>query len=327
MDIPRSSDMLQPSAPGATWSIAEVERDTGLGKDTLRVWERRYGFPLPSRDAFGERAYPPDQVQRLRLIKRLLDAGHRPGKVVPLAEPQLDALLREARTGAVQRAEEQGIGLWRDADTPWLQWLTDNRTDLVKQALQQQILRQGLGATVEQLIAPLCVHVGEAWLRGELSVFQEHLFTETLQGVLRETIASVDASGQRLQRQPRVLLTTTPSEQHGLGLLMAECFFALESCERRALGTATSLSDIVLAVRQLRIDVLALSFSAHASRRDVHDSLQQLVEQLPASVEIWVGGAAVALHRRGMPDGVVVLRRASEVGLQVQAWRMRRAVS
>lgn len=326
MDIPRSSDMLQPSAPGATWSIAEVERDTGLGKDTLRVWERRYGFPLPSRDAFGERAYPPDQVQRLRLIKRLLDAGHRPGKVVPLAAPQLDALLREARTGAVQRAGEQGIGLWRDADTPWLQWLTDNRTDLVKQALQQQILRQGLGATVEQLIAPLCVHVGEAWLRGELSVFQEHLFTETLQGVLREAIASVDASGQRLQRQPRVLLTTTPSEQHGLGLLMAECFFALESCERRALGTATPLSDIVLAVRQLRIDVLALSFSAHASRRDVHDSLQQLVEQLPASVEIWVGGAAVALHRRGMPDGVVVLRRASEVGLQVQAWRMRRAV-
>ncbi len=326
MDVPSSSDLLQPSAPGATWSIAEVERDTGLGKDTLRVWERRYGFPLPSRDVFGERAYPPDQVQRLRLIKRLLDAGHRPGKVVPLTEPQLDALLREAQTGAVQRAEEQGIGLWRDADTPWLQWLTDNRTDLVKQALQQQILRQGLGATVEQLIAPLCVHVGEAWLRGELSVYQEHLFTETLQGVLREAIASVDASSQRLQRQPRVLLTTTPSEQHGLGLLMAECFFALESCERRALGTATPLSDIVLAVRQLRIDVLALSFSAHASRRDVHDSLQQLVEQLPASVEIWVGGAAVALHRRGMPDGVVVLRRASEVGLQVQAWRMRRAV-
>ncbi len=324
MDVPRSPDMLQPFVPGATWSIAEVERDTGLGKDTLRVWERRYGFPVPSRDAFGERAYPPDQVQRLRLIKRLLDAGHRPGKVVPLSEPELDALMREAQNGAVQRAEEQGIGLWRDADTPWLQWLTDNRTDLVKQALQQQILRQGLAATVEQLIAPLCVHVGEAWLRGDLSVYQEHLFTETLQGVLREAIASVDASSQRSQRLPRVLLTTTPFEQHGLGLLMAECFFALESCERRALGTSTPLSDMVLAARQLNIDVLALSFSAHASRRDVHDSVQQLVDQLPASVEVWVGGAAVALHRRGMPEGVVVLRRASEVGLQVQAWRMRR---
>ncbi|MET1081887.1 MAG: MerR family transcriptional regulator, partial [Burkholderiales bacterium] len=28
-------------------SIATVERDTGLSKDTLRMWERRYQFPRP----------------------------------------------------------------------------------------------------------------------------------------------------------------------------------------------------------------------------------------------------------------------------------------
>ena len=77
-----------------TWSIAEVERETGLGKDALRVWERRYGFPVPLRDAQGERAYPQDQVQRLRLLKRLLDCGHRPGKVVALPLVQLQALLQ-----------------------------------------------------------------------------------------------------------------------------------------------------------------------------------------------------------------------------------------
>ena len=37
------------------YGIAAVERDTGLSKDILRVWERRYGFPKPGRDAFGER--------------------------------------------------------------------------------------------------------------------------------------------------------------------------------------------------------------------------------------------------------------------------------
>ena len=56
-------------------SIAAVERDTGIGKDTLRVWERRYGFPQPLRDAFGERVYPAEQVEHLRLIKRLMDQG------------------------------------------------------------------------------------------------------------------------------------------------------------------------------------------------------------------------------------------------------------
>ncbi|MDE2261476.1 MAG: MerR family transcriptional regulator [Gammaproteobacteria bacterium] len=54
-------------------TIAAVERETGLSKGTLRVWGRRYGFPLPARDSRGERVYPADQVEKLRVISRLLD--------------------------------------------------------------------------------------------------------------------------------------------------------------------------------------------------------------------------------------------------------------
>ena len=69
-------------------SIAAVERETGLGKDTLRAWERRYGFPLPQRDAAGVRGYPRAMVERLRLIRRALVAGHRPGRLFALAAPR-----------------------------------------------------------------------------------------------------------------------------------------------------------------------------------------------------------------------------------------------
>ena len=310
---------------GQTWSIAEVERETGLGKDTLRVWERRYGFPVPSRDHLGERAYPAEQVQRLRLLKRLLDGGHRPGKVVSLPMAQIQDLLQAVpatpagtgRNGAVGASPEL-----EDADA-WVRLLSTDRMDLIRQALQQQILRQGLGHVVDRLVAPLCVLVGQAWMRGQVSVYQEHLFTETLQSVLREAIASVDAGGQTLQQHPRVLLTTTPSEQHGLGLLMAECHFALESCMRFVLGTSTPIADIVLAVRQLRIDVLALSFSAYTSRRDLLESLELLRDQLPPEVEIWVGGAAAASHRRALPQGVRLMGLPADVSVHVLAWRQR----
>ena len=46
------------------------------------MWERRYGFPAPARDAHGERLYPAEQVQRLRLVKRLMDQGFRPGRLL-----------------------------------------------------------------------------------------------------------------------------------------------------------------------------------------------------------------------------------------------------
>ena len=74
------------------FSITAAERETGLSKDVLRIWERRYGFPTPERDSNGERAYSSAQVDRLRLIKRLMDQGHRPGKLIATADDELNML-------------------------------------------------------------------------------------------------------------------------------------------------------------------------------------------------------------------------------------------
>ncbi|HNV53658.1 MAG TPA: MerR family transcriptional regulator, partial [Pseudomonadales bacterium] len=91
-----TNQKMQPddSVPGLP--ISSVERETGLSKDTLRVWERRYGFPTPERDANGERSYSLQQVRRLTQLKRLLDQGHRPGKLLKLDEEALSALLGTA---------------------------------------------------------------------------------------------------------------------------------------------------------------------------------------------------------------------------------------
>src|ERR1700758_2508741 len=86
------NDALPDPAAGA-FGIAAVERETGLSKDTLRVWERRYGFPRPLRDAHGERSYPADQVMRLRMIRRLMDQGLRPGAIVGSSDAELEARL------------------------------------------------------------------------------------------------------------------------------------------------------------------------------------------------------------------------------------------
>ena len=80
--------------------IREVVRITGLRREQLYMWQRRYGFPAPLRDAFGDRVYPPDQVARLKLIKQLLSEGWRAGAVVPLADSALQSMLGPHGRGA-----------------------------------------------------------------------------------------------------------------------------------------------------------------------------------------------------------------------------------
>ena len=85
--------MNPPTEPtGLALNISAVEREAGLSKDVLRMWERRYGFPKPVRDENGERRYSAAEVAKLRAIKRLMDVGLRPGKIIRHTLEELNTL-------------------------------------------------------------------------------------------------------------------------------------------------------------------------------------------------------------------------------------------
>jgi len=303
-----------PSVPGLP--IAAVERDTGLSKDTLRVWERRYGFPQPLRDAHGERIYPHDQVDKLRLLKRLMDQGHRPGKIAEHTVEQLQALAEagNGRSGGAPAGEAPDENLRH-----YLRLITEHDVEELRRELARLAVRAGLARFVTDVVAPLTARVGEAWAKGELAIFEEHLYTESAQAVLRSAVSAIPHPGE----SPRVLLTTIPSEPHGLGLLMAEAMFALEGARCVSLGVRTPVVEIVRGAAIQHIDIVALSFSPVVSPNQVVESLRQLRDSLPAATEVWAGGSSPALQRRA-PDGVRVLARLDDVGPAVAGWRAAR---
>jgi methylmalonyl-CoA mutase cobalamin-binding subunit len=285
-------------------SIADVERDTGLSKDTLRVWERRYGFPTPRRDALGERLYPAAQVERLRVIKRLLDAGHRPGRVVALPLDQLRALGAGKGTAADVAAHRES-----PSDFELMGVLRRHDAGALTRELALLQARLGLRSFVVQVAAPLSALVGEAWMRGELRVFEEHLFTECLQTVLHAALSTLPAG----QGTPRVMLATLPGEPHGLGLLMAQAALAVEGCACLSLGVQVPLDDIVDAAAAWKADIVALSVTGSVKRNQVLSSLEQLRRLLPKPVALWVGGAAPALRGKAL-EGVLRVASLEAIG-------------
>lgn len=296
--------------------IAAVERDTGINKETLRVWERRYGFPAPSRDASGERLYPPDQVHRLRLVKRLMDAGHRPGRVVPASAQELSALLQPPAAAQPAAAAAGGEAPEINACAALLK---AHDIDGLRRSLSQAMLRRGLAASVVDVFAPLTTRIGDLWMSGELQVFEEHIYSESLQLVLRQAIHALPAHGR--EAGPRVLLTTLPGESHALGLLMAETLLSLEGAVCLSLGVQTPPAQLAAAAAAHRSNVVALSFSGQLPNRAVLDGLVALRGLLPADIEIWAGGSSRALRLPGCPDGVRCLNGLAAIGPEMARWR------
>ncbi|MEO8536985.1 MAG: MerR family transcriptional regulator [Betaproteobacteria bacterium] len=301
--------MSHDDIPDLAQNISAVERETGLSKDVLRVWERRYGFPKPARDGNGERQYTLAEMAKLRSIKRLMDAGARPGKLIGLSLEELESL-RGARTvapgdGATLTPEHAVIALLKSHDVPLLQ-----------RALTQWLMRQGLQRFVIDTVAPINRAVGDAWMRGELFIFEEHLCTELLQGALRTAINAFP----RQDTRPRVLMTTLPNEQHGLGLSMVEALLVPEGAHCISLGPQTPVDEIRRAAVAHDANIVALSFSSAFPLRQATDSLSNLRRHLPAGVALWAGGEMTRRVRKTM-TGVTLLPDIATAVAALRAWR------
>jgi hypothetical protein len=82
-----------------------VARMVRIPVSTLRIWERRYKVVAPPQSATGHRLYSGADVERLLLIKQLVDLGHAIGSVAVLETP---ALLRIAEARAALDAPATG---------------------------------------------------------------------------------------------------------------------------------------------------------------------------------------------------------------------------
>lgn len=293
------------SAPVSGISIAAVERDTGLGKDTLRVWERRYGFPQPLRDAFGERVYPAEQVEHLRLIKRLMDQGQRPGALLrqPMAELSERLAASPAKVGANDTAD-------------WIVPMLKARDiDPLRAELAQRLARDGLERFVIETVPALNRRIGDGWMSGEIAIFEEHLYTELVQNQLRSAIHSLAGHGTR----PQILLTTVKDEEHMLGLLMVEALLAANGAFALSLGAQTPIADIVGAVRATNTDIVALSFSGAYPWRKSREALIELRAALPERTELWAGGGGLTGRGRGVA-GVRIIGALRDIAPALAEW-------
>ena len=216
------------------------------------MWERRYGFPKPRRDDNGERQYSVAEVTKLRAIKRLMDVGTRPGKIIGLSAEELNAL---ADARVAPRRETLAPVLERDV-----------------LALLQQSRRTGAAARVrESADAPGAAEVrarhasrrsiARSATRGCAATCRSSRSTCTPSSC-RSRCARRSTRFRASPAQPRALLTTLPNEQHGLGLLMVEALLVPEGVQCISLGPQTPIEDIRRAALAHRVHIVALSFSA-----------------------------------------------------------------
>jgi len=277
---------------GTFFSPSEIERETGFGKEQLRKWRQRFGFPPKESNDEGKIAYSVDTVDQLHLIKRLLEAGFRPAQVVGKTVLELEKLKLELGLSAVVYAPDDSI-------LTLIEHIKLNDLKGFLSLLTKKRGKQIMLDFVQNTIAPLMIGIGEAWRRDEIDIHHEHLCSAHIERYLHAEILRL----RPRDGLPVILLALPPGEHHLLGLLMAEAVLAEEGAVTINIGSGIPLNNLKLAAMSCKADVVALSFSFAHPSKDILPTILHFRRLLPPEIQIWVGGAGISVIRK-KPKGV-----------------------
>ncbi len=300
-----------------TLTIGAVSHATGIPKETLRTWERRYGFPLPERSDTGHRRYAASVVERLRLIQQAIEQGHRASQVVGLSLAELTellALIAPAPLEASQLAKTTTSPQPSDAaraETPsspdaaplyaqeiidaWMAMTLALDTEALTTALRSSWFTLGPLRAIEQLISPFLERVGQGWYEGHLAVFHEQFVSQALKSFLSEQWRTISA---RSAGSP-MLLATLPGEFHGLGLHLAAVVLAMAGLRVKLLGCDILVETIGQAATHYHAKHVLISVSAASNPHHVQRQLTALRQTLPDEITLIVGGSGAPQQVEG----------------------------
>ena len=263
-----------------THRIHRVAKLTGLSKDVIRVWERRYGLVKPSRSSNRYREYSDEEVALLRFVKAQMEQG---ATIGGLAAEGHDALVARMRLATAASPEEQ------KPHERLLDDLVGSLDPLDKAAFERKL--NGAVAVIpfeealQRILLPLQRRIGERWHDGHLNVAVEHYVTKLVQQKLFSVTNQLPVN----EFGPRVLIACPQGETHEIGAQAVAYIAANRGCQVYYLGPNLPTADLTEFCERVTPDLVLLSLTETQTANAATQRLKEL-EPLAKHWPVAIGG-------------------------------------
>ena len=284
----KTKSAVQAKPANSGHPIAVVSERTGLSRDVLRVWERRYGAVEPTRTDGGQRLYSDDDVSRFRLLAEATRHGR---SIRHVAHLSTEALATLVATDAAERPAGESRHDATALDSAIAEALRHVRQldgSSLDRVLRRALARLGLPAFLERLVPELMHRIGDEWAAGGITIAHEHAASAAVLAILFEAMRGFpEAPSAR-----RLLVATTAGEYHGVGAALAATAAALDGWIIVYLGVDVPSPVIASAAAATEARAILLSAVHTEDRETLLRNLRDVRSDVPARVPIVVGGAA-----------------------------------
>jgi len=258
---------MQEEAGSTQLQIAAVSSLLGIPVPTIRSWERRYGFPVPSRTQGKHRRYSMEDVDQLRKLRDEITRGHSAREAVELVQRQAS-----------------GGGPRHELLDRFLQGAMRLDPAVLREVLTESAESIGVEATIHDVALPAMREMGSRWKAGVCDTAHEHLSTEAV----RVWLARQSVMAPPAFRPFPLVLACGPKDLHTIGLEAFGVVLARRGWSVRTLGPLTPVSSLVAAVRAAEARGAVVTSQRSATRRAALEAIEA-VDALPGVSAFYAG--------------------------------------
>ncbi len=272
-----------------THRIHRVAKLTGLSKDVIRVWERRYSIVKPTRGSNRYRLYTDEDVALLRYLKVEIEKGQSIGDLVAAGHDEL-----------LSRAKKIDMTMVVSS-TPYVSLIEELTTAL--NPLDREKFERRLNGAVavipfedalHKILLPLQVRVGQLWHDGRLGVAVEHYVTKHVQQKMFAAMNQLPMN----EYGPKVVVACPSHEQHEIAAQAVAYLCSARGCRVSYLGANVPIAELAAFCHLVEPKLILLSLTTVPTSDEAAGFVKELRTQLTNQMVVIVGGATA---RTNMP--------------------------
>ena len=231
-----------------TYSIADLEKLSGIKSHTIRIWEKRYNIVSPERSDTNIRAYNDDQLKKILNISFLINNGLKISKIASLSLDELSnkVISLTSNSASFEAQINDFVICSLQFDEPLF-----NKT--------YNTLREdySLSFVYENVFIPTLRRIGALWSSGELFPAQEHFLSNLIKQKFYHAIEIAESS---LRRNKKAYLFLPPWEDHDFALLYSNMILKQNGFDVVNVGKTMTFESILQCIEKVKPDILFTTF-------------------------------------------------------------------
>lgn len=258
---------------------------TGLSKENLRVWEKRYRLISPQRGSNRYRLYSEEDVDLLKYLISEINLGQSIGELASLGRDEILNRMRQEKAQAPKAEILEHDPLIGELE----KFLLAIDRAAFEKRLNEILALLPFDVVFQRVLVPLQIRIGELWFDEKIGVAVEHYVTTQ---VKQKLFAAMNMTSS--QNGPKIVIACPPWELHEIGAQMVAYHCSTLGCQAILLGANLPLEDLIHFCTNTNPDGLVLSFTSPIGENRGKIFFAEIVKNISPLYPVWVGGQGIS---------------------------------